>query len=346
MERRLKFAKGQQEIFVKNAVKNCNSMKMLAEKINIPVSTLKKYAYGSLLMPEVVFLQIIKFSTLSKKDVKFTYLNSNWGKSKGGKKGMKTLKNRYPDKIKKWREKGISKIKFTNLKEIKEPIINESLAELFGAYLGDGTLTKYFIRISGDSRYDVSYFNYLNNLVYKIFGIEGKISKNKLTNNLYFTIFSKKICDFFNKSLSVNYGDKLRNNTLIPELFLNNKSLASACLRGLIDTDGCVSLRGQSFSVSFYSKNPNLIKQIKSISNLYDIFTYISKNEDEIGTNSNEKILAFFRNIGSSNLRHIVRFYQKFIYKESVYQNQVLEYYQKGLYRDMNLPFKLVGPIG
>jgi hypothetical protein len=346
MERRVKFSKGEQKLFIQKAAKNFGSIKNLSEKINIPYSTLKKYTYELLLMPENLYLKVISVSNLNKKEINVQYLPPNWGKSNAGKNGMKALELKYPKKIDEWRGKGVRRFVISNLKEIKKINIDEKMAEFFGVYLGDGTLTKYFIRIAGDSRYDLPYFNYLNILVGDIFGLVGSITKNKVTNNLYFTLYSKKVCDFFNKELGIKYGDKLRNNTLIPFIFLKNEILYLACLRGLVDTDGCISMRGDSFSVSFYSKNPNLINQIRQMEENQRIFSYISKNIDEIGTNSKDKVINYFKKVGSSNLRHIVRFYEKFIFNNSVYQNEVTNHYQKDLYRDINLPFKLMGPIG
>ena len=66
-----------------------------------------------------------------------------------------------------------------NVKKIKIPELDERLAEFIGVYLGDGTLTKYFIRISGDYRYDIPYFNYLKDLIYKLFGVNATITKDK-----------------------------------------------------------------------------------------------------------------------------------------------------------------------
>lgn len=341
MERRVKFLKGQQKLFIQKIADKCGSIKILAKELDLPYSTLKKYSCGSLLIPEGVFIKAIKLFDLNPEKFEITYLNSNWGQIKAGKKGMKVLQMRYPSKMVEWRKRGISKFSFTNVKPINEPNVNEKLAEFFGVYLGDGTLTRYFIRISGDSRYDLSYFEYLDLLVFELFGIHGKISRNKKTNNLYFTIYSKKLCDFFNKRLGVKYGDKINNNTLISDLFLNDPPLALACLRGLVDTDGCVSLRGDSFSISFFSGNPVLIKQIKTTFWKYGFFTYVSKGGDEIGTNSKEKVRLYFEKVGSSNLRHIVRFYQRFFYNEDVYQNDVAKHYQKSLYRSIKLPFRL-----
>lgn len=342
MKRRVKFIKGQQKLFIQKIANRFGSIKLLAKELDVPYSTLKKYSCESLLIPEVVFTRMAQLSNLNPEKFNITYLDSNWGQIKAGKIGMRALQKKYPDKMAEWRRRGISKFSFTNVKAINEPDVNENLAEFFGVYLGDGTLTKYFIRISGDSRYDLSYFGYLDLLVFELFGIHGKISRNKKTNNLYLTIYSKKLCDFFKKKLGVKYGDKLANNTLIPDLFLNDSSLALACLRGLVDTDGCVSLRGDSFSISFFSGNPDLIKQIEKTFWKYGFFTYISKSKDEIGTNSKERVRLYFEKIGSSNLRHIVRFCQRFFYNKNVYQNEVTKYYQKGLYRDIKFPFKLI----
>jgi len=41
--------------------------------------------------------------------------------------------------------------------------------------LGDGTLTKYFLRISGDSRFDVPYFTYLQEMTKELFGLSSSI---------------------------------------------------------------------------------------------------------------------------------------------------------------------------
>ena len=131
-----------------------------------------------------------------------------------------------------------------NLTIVKIPEkVNEELAELVGAYLGDGTLTKYFIRISGDKRYDVSYIRYLAGLVENVFEFKPAIRFENNTNIIYLEIRSKMICDFFHKKLKILYGDKIRNKTRIPEQILGDKNLLKACIRGLVDTDGSICRR-------------------------------------------------------------------------------------------------------
>ncbi len=338
--------KGKQRFLIIETSKQFGSVKKLAIELKIPYSTLKKYCQEEFLLPENLFVKLFFLSGFDKNFSNITYLPKYWGASLGGKKGIKTLQKRYAGKLSMWRKKGLKKFQYTNLKSIKIPELDETLAEFIGAYIGDGTLTKYFIRISGDYRYDLPYFDYLNVLVSKIFGVNSCVYKSKIYNTCNFTILSKNICSFLSKEFGLKFGDKLRNNTLIPNKILRNRKLAFACLRGLVDTDGCVSRRGRNgeeLSISFFSANPKLVNQVKKLSDGEGFFSYVSKNKTEIGTNSKKKALLYFKKIGSSNLRHIVRF-NEFLVGNKVYQKDVGTYYQKDLYRDINLPFKLTAP--
>ena len=78
--------------------------------------------------------------------------------------------------------------------------------------MGDGTLTKYFISISGDSRYDLQYFNYISDLIKELFGLSAKIRVDKRGNTLILTVHSVKLCSLLNE-YGFKYGDKIRNNS-------------------------------------------------------------------------------------------------------------------------------------
>jgi hypothetical protein len=77
------------------------------------------------------------------------------------------LEKKYPTKIKAWRRLAIINSSHKKIKKIKIFPLNEKFAEFMGAYLGDGTLTKYFVRISGDYRYDLPYYNYLDKIIFE-----------------------------------------------------------------------------------------------------------------------------------------------------------------------------------
>ena len=343
-ERRINLGKNEQNKLILKASKEIGSIKELSFKINVSHSTLKKYSQELFFLPENVFNKIIEITKTKEKELKIKYLPSNWGTIKGGKKGMKTLQNKYCKELIKWRKKGSknANIAGLNAKKIKIPELNEKLAEFIGAYLGDGTLTKYFVRISGDYRYDVPYFNYLKNLIYELFGIKATVTKDKKHNTMYLTIFSSKMCYFLKKEYGIKYGHKIRNKTIIPKQIIEDESLSLACIRGLIDTDGSISRRGRKgsqFCIQFTSHNKYLLKQIKKIMQKENIFTF--GDCTGAGTNKRENIIKFFKIVGSSNLRHIIRFHLRFYENKTIYQREVRNYYQKDFYKNLSLPFKI-----
>lgn len=249
------------------------------------------------------------------------------------------MREMYKLKLPLWRSKAGKKIAGKNIKEISYPKLCEGLSEFIGAYLGDGTMTEYFIRISGDFRCDLPYFRYLSDLIFNLFSVKASIVKEKSRNTAYLLISSKRICSFLTK----NYGDKIKNNVGIPKKIVSSRKLAMACLRGLVDTDGSVSRRGRKgsqFCVQFTSYNRKLLKQVYSIGKRLGVFTYITGNET--GTNKWENVLKYFSLVGSSNLRHIVRFNLKLEQDRVIYQKDVPPYYEKNLYRRVDLPFKMV----
>lgn len=343
--RRVNLGIGKQRSLILLLVDKVGSLKNIAENMQLSYSSLKKYAQESLLLPENIFEEIIKQLNYSKDNLSFSYLDAHWGRKIGSKNGMKALEKKYPEKIKLWRKNALIKSHENRLKKIKIPQFNESLAEFIGVYLGDGSLTEYFMKIAGDKRYDLPYFDYLNKIAFNNFGVIGKIYPEKETNQLSLVFFSKQLCNYFTDKLGIKIGDKIRNKTIIPDFILKDKSLSLACLRGLVDTDGCVSRRGRNgsqFTITFTNHNIYLLLQVKEISDNHNFFTFFSEKEKCIGTNNYEKIKEYFSKVGSSNLRHIVRYWERFNNNSTIYRGDVVSYYQKPFYRDLDLPFKQV----
>ena len=154
----------------------------------------------------------------------------------------------------------------------KEYVIDDKLAELVGIYMGDGTLTKDTIRISGDYRYDGPYFEYISKLVEEVLGFKPKIRKDPRLEKhlLYLEIFSTDFCKFLVNELKFKYGSKIRNHITIPDQFVMNKNLLIPCLRGLVDTDGCIGRDGKTFCIRFGSHNKKLLDQVLIIN--YNLF--------------------------------------------------------------------------
>lgn len=340
--RRIKLEKNKQRELILIASKKTGSIKKLSLNTNVPYSTLKKYSQELFLLPEDIFNKIIEITKTRKEELNIQYLPENWGRIMGGKRGMEALQKKYPKEIVKWRKKRRKNIAPYNIKKIKYPSLDEKLAEFIGVYLGDGTLTKYFIRISGDVRYDIPYFEYLSKLTYELFGLNSSIKKEKKYNTLNLTIFSKEMCSFLNREYRLKFGDKIKNKAKIPKQLMKNKEILLDCIRGLIDTDGSICRRGRNgsqFCIQFTSHNKYLLNQVKEIMKKEGIFTFGDKTG--AGTNKRENIIKYFRVIGSSNLRHIIRFHLRFYKNKTIYRKEVSSYYQKDFYKNLNLPFKI-----
>ena len=109
-----------------------------------------------------------------------------------------------------------------------------------------------------------------------------------------------------------------------------------------MDTDGCISRRGRNgsqFCVQFFSGNKKLLKQVRRLGFRYGFFSYFIGGET--GTNNWENVKKYFNEVGSSNLKHIVRFNVKLAENKTIYLREVLDYYQKPLYKNIRLPFLL-----
>lgn len=112
-----------------------------------------------------------------------------------------------------------------------------------------------------------------------------------------------------------------------------------------MDTDGSISRRGRNgsqFCIQFTSHNKELLEQVDEIGKELKIFTF--HNKTGAGTNKWENIIKYFRVIGSSNLRHIVRFNER-LNGNTIYQKDARKYYEKDLYKNINLPFRISGLV-
>lgn len=337
---RVIFKKGEQKQFIELVCgKNIRQFCKTHKNIGVPYSTLKKYRSESLNLPFDFYIKLKKIKYI-KKGFNIKLVDIKTFLSESGKRGIKTLLSRYDIKtFKKWRSKGGKNSGNSKRIKINYPDLNSKLAEFIGAYLGDGTLTDYFIRISGDKRYDLPYLKYLANLTKKLFGLNPSIKFEKNRNLAFLEIRSKCLCEFLEEKFDIHPGNKIKNKTTIPIQIIKSKELFMHCLRGLIDTDGSVSKDNKALSLRFSSNNPYLLTQIYGLGKKYSLFTF-SRRSNEIGTKNKNKILKYFKTVGSSNLRHIVRFEESLI-GNILKKEKVNLYYNK--YENLNLPY--FGPM-
>ena len=120
------------------------------------------------------------------------------------------------------------------------------LAELAGVILGDGSiyvnkpLGIYLLRITLGMD-EMPYAVFVQQLVEELFGVRPKIRfyyRDGKPKEIIVGVYSKKLLsELF--ALGLGCGDK-SGWAGIPEWVWNNDANLSACVRGLVDTDGCV----------------------------------------------------------------------------------------------------------
>lgn len=141
------------------------------------------------------------------------------------------------------------------------------LAEFFGIMLGDGNIHKNAIDISFDKRNE-HYINHVKQLANELFNIELRIkfAKEKNTAHLYF--YNKNLVKRLIK-LGLKRGHKIRNQVGVPIWIKENENFAKTCIRGLIDTDGCIykCKRENQTYVKFTNFNNQLLKDFKEMTN-------------------------------------------------------------------------------
>ncbi|OGJ49881.1 hypothetical protein A2335_01015 [Candidatus Peregrinibacteria bacterium RIFOXYB2_FULL_32_7] len=162
--------------------------------------------------------------------------------------------------------------------------LNEALAELIGAFIGDGCMSSYMnngrIRnvtlFTGNWKNDVPYYqNRIIPIVTKYLNGTKNIYHRKSHNCMNYVLCSKEIFQFFCK-LNLPVGVK-GNKIKIPKEVEISEKLTLACVRGIFNTDGSVYRRyskqyaGHSKAyrnyaiVQFKMKSLKVIKQIKKI---------------------------------------------------------------------------------
>lgn len=195
--------------------------------------------------------------------------------------------------------KNLGKKVFT--KPIKNVKRNSQLAELIGIMLGDGNIWKNRIKIAFDKRNTI-YINYVAKLFKEIFEISLKKEISRNTNNacLYRTNLYA-VEELIKQGLK--RGHKIKNNLGIPYWIKNNKIFMKRCIKGLIDTDGCIykCKRENQVYVKFTNFNQQLLKDFKEITDALD-YSFVKANKNNWCLYRKNKVEKFFKDIKPSKL--------------------------------------------
>lgn len=327
---RLIFKKGSQKAFLIRA-KNILEISHvdLAKLLKINPRTLSDWKREKFSMPLVTIKKVARLAKISipadaeKKD-------RYWYTTNGGKVGGNALYKKYGhiggdpkkrieawhkwwDKIGKFRKNQISNISIPIIKPGKSVL----LAEFCGIVLGDGGITKNQVTISLNKETDAEYTLLVAKMIEKLFGVKPSIykRKDKLVNDV--VVSRSNLVKFCVEILGLKQGHKIKQQIDIPEWIKKEKKYYIACIRGLVDTDGCVFTHsyivgGKMYhykKLSFTSMSNPLLHSVHKILRSLGFSSHITHQGQDVRLDRVADTKKYFKIIGTSNPKHLYRYH-------------------------------------
>jgi len=152
------------------------------------------------------------------------------GRRKGGLKAQEKLRSN-PELVKNRAIATRKKIRYTRR--------SVYLAEFIGIMLGDGGVSNdYQISISFNPKQDLKYAYYLQRLIAKLFLVSSTVRIREKYGTGDIIVTGRNLVEFLNRQ-GIKKGNKVVGKIDIPRWIWSSERFKIACLRGLVDTDGC-----------------------------------------------------------------------------------------------------------
>lgn len=197
------------------------------------------------------------------------------------------------------------------LNKVILPQKSKDLAEFIGIMLGDGSVSKYFSRISLNSIADRNYVDYVTALAKKLFGKRAvTIIHEKKIKMINVQISSIVVARFLKNMGLISYGKT------IPSWILNSKVYRKACLKGLFDTEGSISFKTYSAR-----KGISVYKQLNFRSADVKLMKFVRDSLNDLGfspTNTPKRSLYLSTHRGIDRYRKIIGFGNKKLLRRSL----------------------------
>lgn len=196
---------------------------------------------------------------------------------------------------------------------IRRPKRNVELAEFVGIVMGDGGISNYQVVVTLHDTTDFEYGTFVLHLAEKLFGVRPSVYHHAkyAANNI--VISRRELVRFLHRT-GLPIGNKVRQQFDIPGWIKRSKKLSVACVRGLVDTDGCVIIhryrvRGQLYrykKLSFTSRSHPLQQSVAKI--LVDLGMRARIAGYDVRLDSITDMQKYFSLVGTHNPKHLKRY--------------------------------------
>jgi len=179
----------------------------------------------------------------------------------------------------------------------------------------DGGISKNQVIITLNLRDDKEYIRFVTKLIKNLFGIEPSIyrySKSSVDDIVVSRVMLVKFCV---EELGLKIGNKIRQQIDIPDWIKKYNKFQTACVRGLVDTDGSVFIH-KYFSGNKYYQYKKMDFTSRSLPLLNSVSLFLNKigikhrlcNKYQIRIESQEEVKKYFLIIGSHNQKHLKKY--------------------------------------
>ncbi len=246
--------------------------------------------------------------------------------SAAGKKGGKALIEKFGKvpvdeglRKEKWREWWHTKGQFVDnsmlaAKEISIPEVSSELAEYVGVILGDGGISAAQVTVTLHHKDDLEYAAFVTNLTERLFSVKPSVYHLEEKSVNVIVVSRVELVRYLN-SIGLQTGNKVAHQVDMPDWVKENSEFSIACLRGLIDTDGCVfthayASKNHEYSykkIDFTSASAPLRNSVFAILQSLGMNPRLT-NRNGVRLESKGDVTRYFEIIGSHNPKHLNRY--------------------------------------
>lgn len=283
----------------------------LARYLSVHPHTFDNWYRGERLLPENIFKQLVYISGFTIKNPKL--LPDNWGRVKGGKRKVE-LYGKFIGTLE-GRRKGAKKAAITRTRKFPMPDYSENLAEFIGIMLGDGGITYNQISVTLGYTTDKKYVPYIRELIYKLFRARTSTYRAKIKDAIRIRASGINLVKNL-LILGLVQGNKIKQQFDIPFWIREKESYIRACIRGMIDTDGCVHRKVRrerngseyrSIGITFSSRSRPLQTSLIKLFNTLGFKVALSGVT--IYLCGQEQVKQYAEEVGFSNPKHLGRYH-------------------------------------
>lgn len=251
-----------------------------------------------------------------------------WYVTKGARAGGKAVVKKYgvvggdPEhRKKKWREwwKTEGKLNPQSITQpwpFKKPDFSKELAEFVGILLGDGGISENQVTVSLNRVTDGEYRVFVQRLIRKLFDVPTGLYFDKQSLAERIVISRSALVSYLTSMVGLKQGNKIGQQVDIPAWIKEDRVYSIACVRGLVDTDGCAIIhrylsKGKAYrykKVGFTSRSYPLLQSVSGIFSDLGIKHRIMKNGWDIRIEAKEEVEKYFQMVGTHNPKHLERY--------------------------------------